>query len=513
MLHPSHPHHHRSAAVDTANSKFVGTGFAQSPMSAPPHPHRGKMSPSGQGSPGSHDRAGHLPHGPPPGHYTHNNHVHQRLNTQAPSPQMYAPGGVRGPGVRVHGNVRGVPHSHGPHGVHVNHPGQRSQSMVSPSSKPMIDVRGIELPGSPMSDMSSPYDDNGADSDEELEFKTQDLPPYLQRPPTPPRRRYVDPTEEDVDDFDLADTPRQSADEVARKKRVHFGRTRVKATKKSVETPKTLRPDDIDNLLNRPKLLQMCGITDKELKRLQQQQHKADENGCLPGKVLTEKSAEERAKSDPLGGNTTKDGRPIRSILANKELPINQVRYNQFLPARHQYEAEYVAQIAKGSWVTKYNQRGKPTKRWFSLSSDHSELLWASGKRNIKRRRRVNLTDLIDIIPGKGFPRFAYSEVPSWLCVTLIFTTRHMHLSFANIDLYMAWFLGLQSLAPMSQCDMTRGMLIWYRAIWKLDDDAAGIPRNPEVWNYPANMGDGPGARDSPRRFGARKNRQLHGTL
>lgn len=44
------------------------------------------------------------------------------------------------------------------------------------------------------------YEDPG-DSDDELEIKSTNLPPYLTRPPTPPRARYGDPDEEGPEEF------------------------------------------------------------------------------------------------------------------------------------------------------------------------------------------------------------------------------------------------------------------------------------------------------------------------
>jgi len=141
---------------------------------------------------------------------------------------------------------------------------------------------------------------------------------------------------------------------------VHFGRTRIKSDRKTSpkgEATKKLSPADIKNLIGKPKLIQMTGLTQEAFDRLVAEQHNTDKNGCLPGSVLSNKSESERGSTSSVGGYVKKDGTPVKSILAQKELPIHQVRYNQFLPARHSYEAGYVSQIAKGSWVTKYNQR------------------------------------------------------------------------------------------------------------------------------------------------------------
>lgn len=97
----------------------------------------------------------------------------------------------------------------------------------------------------------------------------------------------------------------------------------------------------------------MTGLTQEAFDRLVAEQHNTDKNGCLPGSVLSNKSDNNQV----VVGYTKKDGSPVTSILAQKQLSIHQIRYNQFLPVRQEYERQYVAQIAKGSWVTKYNQR------------------------------------------------------------------------------------------------------------------------------------------------------------
>jgi len=103
--------------------------------------------------------------------------------------------------------------------------------------------------------------------------------------------------------------------------------------------------DDIENIIKQKKLQQMIGITESELKLLQNRKKSAtDANGLIPANVAADL---ESAAAD----------RPVQSILSRKDVPLSQLKYNQFLPIRRNYEADYVNLISKGSYVTKYNQR------------------------------------------------------------------------------------------------------------------------------------------------------------
>jgi len=131
--------------------------------------------------------------------------------------------------------------------------------------------------------------------------------------------------------------------------------------------------------------------------------------------------------------------------------------------------------LGKGCYLKKRTRHGKLTRRWFMLSADESDLVWSKTKpkkgargsivRAMTGKKKMGLANVEALIYGSpGYP----TEIP-WLCFTMQFhNDRSLHIVCETEEQVDQWFLGLQSLVPLSKFNINRGRQLMYRLRWKL---------------------------------------------
>ena len=145
-----------------------------------------------------------------------------------------------------------------------------------------------------------------------------------------------------------------------------------------------------------------------------------------------------------------------------------------------------------GAYIYKYSKGGKPQLRFF-IVNENDELMWGSRKGVVSGKE--SLCDVEFIVYGSESERFGKLEknTKPWLCFSLILPHRTVDLQcedepmvfhfFAIILMQLtSWFLGVQSLAPMTQLYKSRGALLWSRLKMKIQKIAAN--RGMEPWKF-----------------------------
>lgn len=183
----------------------------------------------------------------------------------------------------------------------------------------------------------------------------------------------------------------------------------------------------------------------------------------------------ERKPSLPSGDLAFQD---VRGILRSKNSIVHRLsqEYSIHTFAKlNQNRDALESKLGKGCFLRKRTRHGKLTKRWFTLSEDGFDLLWSKNKpqkgargsivRAMTGKKKMELANVEALIYGSpGYP----TEIP-WLCFTLQFhNDRALHLVCETEEMVDQWFLGLQSLVPLSKFNISRGLQLWYRLRWKL---------------------------------------------
>ncbi|MES1916320.1 MAG: hypothetical protein MHM6MM_008150 [Cercozoa sp. M6MM] len=144
----------------------------------------------------------------------------------------------------------------------------------------------------------------------------------------------------------------------------------------------------------------------------------------------------------------------LRSCLKRRPLRPEDLRQRkrqcEFLELL-QREQKHAETCRHGARVYKVGPGGKKQRRFFQVSGD--VLRWSTHKATHKvKSRQLPLYDLIAMWPGNTLGRFRESpDVTPWRCLTLAFMTRDVQLLFATDEEFIQWFLGIQSVAPMSR--------------------------------------------------------------
>eukprot|EP00456_Euglypha_rotunda_P031284 TRINITY_DN24369_c0_g1_i8.p1 TRINITY_DN24369_c0_g1~~TRINITY_DN24369_c0_g1_i8.p1 ORF type:complete len:183 (-),score=1.70 TRINITY_DN24369_c0_g1_i8:25-498(-) len=69
---------------------------------------------------------------------------------------------------------------------------------------------------------------------------------------------------------------------------------------------------------------------------------------------------------------------------------------------------------------------------------------------------------------SRRFLRYNHKQRPPWLCFTIVLPDRTLDILCEDERQVTTWFLGLQSLAPLSPCYLSVGALLWTRARMKV---------------------------------------------
>eukprot|EP00808_Paulinella_micropora_P001348 g72986.t1 len=171
----------------------------------------------------------------------------------------------------------------------------------------------------------------------------------------------------------------------------------------------------------------------------------------------------------------------IEDLYPEGSVTLGEMAKN-LLRARHEEQQKFIDILSQGAILKKYSPLGKATDRWFSVSKDGSKISWS--RIDPKKRKRAhslvaftktrNLADVLRIRYGskfsRRFARYNNSGNPPWLCITIVFGDRTLDISCENQEQVTTWFLGLQSLAPLSTWYLSRGMVFWHRARFKIRD-------------------------------------------
>jgi len=143
--------------------------------------------------------------------------------------------------------------------------------------------------------------------------------------------------------------------------------------------------------------------------------------------------------------------------------------------------------------LSTYQQNGKHTEEKESIDTSKKSTAALSSRRSIlpsftigswkfNHDRSRSMLDALSIHYGsfysETFCRFLEKHAHStnttirlkpWLCFSIQFPDRTIDLQCENEWEVTAWFLGLQSISPMTPFHLTRGMLLWQRLIMKMN--------------------------------------------
>lgn len=136
-----------------------------------------------------------------------------------------------------------------------------------------------------------------------------------------------------------------------------------------------------------------------------------------------------------------------------------------------------INELKKGAVLTKFNGFKTSNRCFFYVNDVESELRWfqsTSGDFDpLAPVYKIQLGDIVEIKFGPFLPGFTYYDWEDrhpYNCFSIvIYGTKHqLNLECSNRVEFFQWFLGLQHLAPLSHRHISRGRLLWARAIFKL---------------------------------------------
>ena len=139
----------------------------------------------------------------------------------------------------------------------------------------------------------------------------------------------------------------------------------------------------------------------------------------------------------------------------------------------------YLQQLIRGASLRKLNQYGKAERRYFWVSGDGSELCWSKtdskGNKSsglFTRKKIISLIDCVRIRYGATtamrFLRYNNDLHESWLAFTVHMPDKSIDIVCENDRQVTEWYLGLQSLAPLSTSYLSIGSLLIKRARMKI---------------------------------------------
>jgi len=182
------------------------------------------------------------------------------------------------------------------------------------------------------------------------------------------------------------------------------------------------------------------------------------------------------------------DKQIISAECPNKQLVRMQVRKMELERNR------FLNQMRRGAILYKFNQRtGSPEKRWFLVDPDGSNLSWTKPETNvfgIKTTKKKNLADALYLTYGKA-EGVKGDNVPPWLCFSVVFCeklgkswiTKEINLGCNTQKQFETWFFGIQSLIPLHHQHKSQAVILWERAIMKVEKIAEKQALKPaKVW-------------------------------
>jgi hypothetical protein len=123
--------------------------------------------------------------------------------------------------------------------------------------------------------------------------------------------------------------------------------------------------------------------------------------------------------------------------------------------------------------LQKYSETCNPQSRFFKLDATGTELQW--GKYELFINRHELVADIQSMSYGPGserFGRYDFENGKPYLCFSLYLHDRTVDLECEDESQLTMWYMGLQTLAPMSRYNITRGRLLWERAKMKVCDNS-----------------------------------------
>jgi hypothetical protein len=200
----------------------------------------------------------------------------------------------------------------------------------------------------------------------------------------------------------------------------------------------------------------------------------------------------ERAPPELRFAPNLRPAAPERSIL--KKQQVRQETFEEVMvrvfTEREREAGRLLGVLVKGAVLKKYNSMQTSDRRWFEVSADGTELRWSTQARKpdgstkslgwfggILPQTRVRyLADVQHLRYGtyysQRFARYNQRGKPPWLGFSLFFEDRTLDIVCADEHEVTMWFLGLQSLAPLTQDYLSKGALLWERAKMKVEYQA-----------------------------------------
>lgn len=143
-----------------------------------------------------------------------------------------------------------------------------------------------------------------------------------------------------------------------------------------------------------------------------------------------------------------------------------------FIEQIDKQKQRFLENEGRGASLYKLNRREEFHKRWFELSRDGTEIRWRKAKWRVQSKSRIRfLADVKRVLylyECNGTRKDSNGNVERvlpWFVVSLLFHEgTPLHMSFDTETEAATWFLGLQSLGPVTQKSyVSRGTLLWYR--------------------------------------------------
>lgn len=172
--------------------------------------------------------------------------------------------------------------------------------------------------------------------------------------------------------------------------------------------------------------------------------------------------------------STSSSSHSSRGIMKVRE-NRNEKEYQRFMK-QQELISELLKQLRKGTNMIKHGSDGIPTKRFFFINQDGTELRWthSSDHSRVYQSKAILLADVKSIVFGPRTPKFAKFD---WIngkpynCFSIIVENRERTLTLdmecETREDFMNFYFGIQALAPLSHKSLSRAQVNWYRSLYK----------------------------------------------
>lgn len=162
---------------------------------------------------------------------------------------------------------------------------------------------------------------------------------------------------------------------------------------------------------------------------------------------------------------------PVKTILKPEDEDEKRVRLHKEKMKNARLNSRILPVLQEWTPCFQYdNTTGRPVSRMIQIDLETGSLQIDRWSRQLAEVTGLAYSTLLQFADGRktGFETYNEYGGITWLGFTILFLDEHVNVVFHSEKEAEVWFLGLQNVVPLSQFNMSRGVILWYRLMLKL---------------------------------------------